>query len=260
MKQASLYARRIKQLFTMLKKEGGKPAPPRGGTPNEIYLIGILSCYASESRASTALSKLTSATVDLNDIRVTPVAELVQMVGTDYPNVRRACEDIVYGLRTVFNRQHSLDLSFLESCSKKLAEQFMNSLDGVNPHARALLTMRCLRTHAVPIDDNMLNFLRDSGCLPEDCDAETAQKFVASQIKEKDAETFYALFKKYAATHSGRKAAEQIAGARASRSAGRKKTAMRTASKKKAKKRTSSKKKAKKATTKRRFRTTKRKK
>jgi hypothetical protein len=174
----------------------------------EALLRGVLGDYAADARAASALSRLRTAVVDLNELRVTPVSEMVEIVGVDYPMVRKAATDMSAALNAVYNKLHHLDLSFLKKVARRSAETFVNSLETVNAHARATIVLRCLKGHAVPIDAAMYQLLRRSGCIEPDATVDQAQKFLAAHLRESEAMAFYVLVKRYAAAHAPRKAAE----------------------------------------------------
>lgn len=206
MKKAAYYAGRIKQLYTRLKKQRAKVPLAESDGPMETLLLGLLSNYAAESRAAAALVKLRAAVVDYNELRVTPTAEIVEVIGADYPSCRPAAQDIVGTLQALFNKLHHLDLAFLASGSRRAGETFLGSLDGLQPHAHAMMIQRCLKGHAVPLDVNMYACLRKMDCIPADLSIEDAQRFVTGNLKDKDALDFYAMFKRFASTHAPRKA------------------------------------------------------
>ncbi len=205
MKKQRQYVWQIRRLFSKLKKEGGKTTLQPVEDPMDQLLRGMLSTFASESRAEVALGKLRAAVVDLNELRVTPISEIVGIIGVDYPHCRKAAEEISRGLNSVFNNLHGLDLSFLKSSSRKSAEAFLNSLDGVGAHAKATVIMRCLLGHAVPLDVHMHTYLRRRGYIPEGATVDDAQKRITRAIKESDAGNFYVLLKRYAAARAPRK-------------------------------------------------------
>lgn len=205
MKKAAEYARRVKQLFQKIKREKAKSNLATADEPLKVLLLGILSNYASEQKAAAALGKLYDAAIDYNDLRVTPVADMVEIVGTNYPKVRAAAEEISQVLNSIFNHTHSLDVNFLESGSKKSADSFLSSLDGLSGHARAFFKQRCHNAQVIPLDVNMYAYLQRSEYIAEDVDVDEAQKFLLSVIKDRDRMNFYAMFKRYAATHAPRK-------------------------------------------------------
>lgn len=227
MKKDAQYAQRIRQLFNKLKKAGGGSAETwQSEDPMEMLLWAILSTYASEARAAAALAKIRAAMVDYNELRVTPVAEIVEMIGADYPMCRPAAEEIVRTLQAIFNRLHHLNLGFLKSSARRTAESFLNTLDGLGGHAKAMMVLRCFKGHAVPLDVNMYAFLHKNGRIAEGAAVEQAQRFLAGVIKERDAVGFYELLKRYAAAHAPRKPAPaRLATAPAAAATGRREAA-----------------------------------
>ncbi len=178
--------------------------------PMRLLLLGIYSNFGSEQRAAAAVERLFGAVVDVNELRVTPVADLVQIVGVDYPNSRGAAEEASKALNSIFNRTHDLDLRFLRTAGKKAAVAFLDSLDGLSPHAKAFFQQRYLNIHTIPLDANMHAYLQRSDCIEQEAGVAEAQKFLTSVIRDRDAAAFYSRFKRFAATHSVRRAAPRI--------------------------------------------------
>src|SRR5262249_54128393 len=139
MKFDSDHVRRLKKLWQQLKKEGGAGQLAPVEDPMDQLMEGVFSNYAAEARAHSAIHKLRTAVVDLNELRVTPVAEMVEIVGSDYPMCRSAAEELSRTLISLFNRTHKMDLMFLKKQSKKGAETFLNRLDGLGAYARATI-------------------------------------------------------------------------------------------------------------------------
>jgi endonuclease III len=205
MKKDALCMKHLKQLLAKARKAGGRAEFHETNDIMEFLLWSILTTYASESRAVAAISKLQAALVDYNELRVSPVAEIVEVVGADFPYCRPAAEEIARTLHAVFNRLHNLNLDFLKTSPRRTAETFISTLDGIGPHAKAMMILRCLKGHAVPLDVNMYLVLQKSGCIPADISTEPAQRWLASRIKERDIPAFYGSVKRYAAAHAPRK-------------------------------------------------------
>lgn len=211
MKRAVVRSRELKKLFNSVKKEGGKVSLTTDEDPLRLLLLGILGNYASEQRALAALNKLLAAFVDVNELRVTSVAEMIEIIGKDFPKVRPASEEIAQVLNSIFNRRHDLDLSFLKTNVRKPAETFLNSLDSLSPHAKAFFIQRHVRNHIVPLDEHMFACLIKAKAISEDATVEDAQKLLTGQIKERDGLNFYGMFKRFAAVHGPRKLPEKRA-------------------------------------------------
>ncbi len=203
MKNAAEYSRRIRQLFNKVRRDAGKHAVQIPEHPTHIMLLGVLANYTTEPRAAIGLERILTGTVDLNDLRVTPVADIVAMLG-DFPRSRPAAEEVVSVLNSVFNHTHDLDLSFLGSMARKAAVQFLAGLDGASPHAIAYFRRQYLEEHIVPLDDNMRACLVRLNCLPDSATSDEVTRFVANVIKDREAVAFYGGLKKYAASHAPR--------------------------------------------------------
>lgn len=215
MKDSPLYTRRTRSLIAQLRKDGAKSAatttePTIPADATHVLLLGIFCNYAPESKAVSALDKLMAAMVDLNDLRVTPVSEIVEIVGVGLPSCRPAAEEVSQVLASIFNRIHDLDLGFLRGLGKKSAAAFINALDGLSGHAAAFFKQRHLGMHVIPLDVNMFAFLHKGEFITEKTEIAEAQRFCASLVKERDGLSFYSLFKRYAATHSPPKSKQKV--------------------------------------------------
>jgi endonuclease III len=202
------HVRRVKRLWQQLRKGGGHVHLPPVEDPMDQLLEGVFSNYAAESRAHAAVNRLRATVVDLNELRVTPVAEIVEIVGPDFPMCRASAEELNRTMLSLFNRTHKTDLKFLTKQSRRGAETFLNRLDGLGAYTKATILQRCFKAPVVPVDYTMLHFLRKSGCVPADASVEGVQKFLSQQVRESDAMTFYVLLKRHAAAHAPRKLME----------------------------------------------------
>jgi endonuclease III len=171
-------------------------------------LEGIFSNYAAESRAHGAVSRLRSSVVDLNELRVSPVSEIVEIVGADYPMGRAAAEELNRTMASLFNRTHKIDLMFLTKQTRKGAETFLNRLDGLGAYAKATVLQRCFKAPVVPVDVHMLAFLKKGNYVPAEAAVEDIQKFLAAQVRDSETMAFFVHLKRHAAAHAPRKPLE----------------------------------------------------
>lgn len=211
MRKAAEYTLRVKKLFNRLKKSGAKSSLATADDAMDVLLLGILSNYSTEQKASAAIDKLMAEMIDFNDLRVTPVADIVALIGVDFPRCRTAAEEISRVLLSVFNCTHDLDLNFLSSFTKKPAASFLDSLDGLSPHSHAFFRNRFLKTHVIPLDANMYAYLIKNKCIPADTGVADAQNFVSQVFKDRHAQNFYASLKRSAAAHAPRAATKKKA-------------------------------------------------
>ena len=208
MKFDSEHARKVKKLWGQLKREGGASPLPPVEDPMDQLMEGIFSNYAAESRAHSAVSRIRTALVDLNELRVTPVSEIVEIVGADYPMGRGAAEELVRSLSSLFNRTHKTELTFLTKQTRKGAETFLNRLDGLGAYAKATILQRCFKAPIVPVDVHMMAFLKKGKFIPAEAGTEDVQKFLSAQVRDSETMSFFVHLKRHAAAHAPRKMME----------------------------------------------------
>src|SRR5437764_614028 len=139
MKNASEYARRVRRLLGQIKARAEKVAELPPGDVTDQVLVAVLMRYAPDPVALAAYKRLRERTVDLNELRVTPVAELIDLLGPAFPQNKVAAESVARVLGAIFNRCHHLDLGFLREMSRKDARTYLDTLDGMDPFSSALV-------------------------------------------------------------------------------------------------------------------------
>ena len=204
MRGATQCAQRLKKLFSSLRSKLGKVSPPVGGDPVTQMLLGILSRDVPESKARQALDRLRSMVVDYNELRVIPPIELAEMLG-DYPDVRLKSEDISRSLNKIFMLNHIINLDELKDLSRREARAILERINGLEAYTRARVQLLGLHQHAIPLDEVMWAFARQSAIIDRRCPLDEAQAFLERQISEEDAIEFIALLKRQAWTEMGAK-------------------------------------------------------
>lgn len=201
MKKSADYARQVRQLFATLTKRYGKPRalPARDATDELIF--AVLARTGPDARALAALESLHRATVDLNDLRVTPVSALAELIGDGHPNPALAAAQVSKVLNAVFARRYTLDLSFIKSMGRRDAERFLSSLAGIHAHDVALFMARFFNMHCVPLDPGGYEFLRHGGLIDARWSHADAQLFLRRILPAAAGRAFYALLKRHAAAN-----------------------------------------------------------
>ena len=163
MKQAQMYARRVRQLYNRLIRQFGKPQIPAPTDPLMQLIEGILAAGAPLSRAQAVARRLCQGMVDLNELRVTPPMELAALIGDSVPFAAEKAQRIVNALNAIRVRQDTLDLSFLQHRGRREARDYLESLAGVDRAAAALVVLYGLGGHAVPVDPVTVLVLKRTG-------------------------------------------------------------------------------------------------
>lgn len=206
MKNASKYAETLKNLLKTWQKDG-KPAPLSRMDPTKALVRGAMSYGVSDTRAEEAMTLIDREFVNLNELRVGTDLEVQEMLGSKYPDIARRAEMITRDLNAIFEREHTLSLDRLKTISKKDARQFLRDLPDMNAFVEAFVMLYGFEgAAAVPVDQEMLNHLRDQGVFDEKTTVDDAQKFIESNLKGEECYEFYALLRRVAYGDAKKKA------------------------------------------------------
>ncbi len=208
MKQLNEYTKRFRRLLATWKLSARKSKRAGGDdSVTRIVLRSVLLEYSGEAAASSALRRMESATVDHNELRVTPIAEVVDHLGRSFPNARHAANAVSRTLNSIFNRRHNLNLDFLRTTNKKDARQVLDTLDGVTAFSAALAAVRALGHHAVPLNADMHEWLRDQKLVHPEALLPDVQRFLERNVPVGKANAFFVAFRRQLAARRPRETA-----------------------------------------------------
>jgi len=190
MKNASKYLEILKTLCRSFQREG-KVAPQEKMDPLRSLVRGAMSYGVSDARADEAMRHIDREFVNINELRVATELEVQEMLGTRYPAIEQRVELITRCLNAIFEKEHTLSLDRLKTISKRDARQFLRDLPGINPFVEAYVTLFAFEGAAVPLDEEMLAYLREEGMFDEKTSIEDAQRFIENNIKAEESYDFY---------------------------------------------------------------------
>ncbi|MBN1845661.1 MAG: hypothetical protein JW810_08265, partial [Sedimentisphaerales bacterium] len=205
MKDSSEYGARLRTLCNRLKRAGSKAAePPLGDVITEL-LLGCLSEHTTESKARSALNKLRSAYVDCNELRVSRVTEVMEILGKSFPEGKTTAERLLKLLRTLYNQRDNIHLEFLKEMGKREAKAYLEGLDGISPYVVARVMLRGLDGHAFPVHEPLLTMLRAEEVVDPEADAVTIQGFLERHVTSSRIHKLYALLRWHADHFKGQR-------------------------------------------------------
>src|SRR5207237_7779856 len=140
----------------------------------------------SDSRADDAIKTIEKEFVDLNELRVATDLEIQEMLGQRYPGIERRVTMITQALNNIFEREHTLSLDRLKEVSRRDARQFLRELPDIHPFVEGYVMLISLDGNAFPLDETMLEYLRDQEIVDEDVPLEEAQRFVEHHLKPEE--------------------------------------------------------------------------
>ncbi len=195
MKNATKYADAVRSLYKSLSKEG-KPAVPAKADPLKALVRGAMAYDVSDSRADDAMKLIDREFVNLNELRVATELEVQELLGVKYPVIENRVAMITGCLNAIFEREHTLSLDRLKTISKKDARQFLRELPEMHPFVEAYVMLFGFEAPAVPVDSEMLDYLRGDGIFDEKTTLEDAQRFLEHNLKAEECGEFFALLRR----------------------------------------------------------------
>jgi endonuclease III len=207
MKNAGKHAEELKHLSKRLQREG-KAQPKELLDPLRALVRGAMSYDVTDSRAEDAMKAIVTEFVDLNELRVATDLEVQEFLGVKYPAIEQRVAMITQSLNYIFEREHTLSLDRLKTVSKRDARQFLRELPGINPYVEAFVMLFAFDGNAVPVDEEILAYLRGEEVVDEETTVEEAQRFLEYHLKAEELYDFYAQVRRAAHAEGTRKKAK----------------------------------------------------
>src|SRR5215212_1080390 len=178
MKSATKHAEELRSLFKRLLKEH-KPAPRERQEPLKALVRSAMSYDMPDSRAEEAMRAIDKEFVDLNELRVATDLEIQELLGNRYPQIERRVGMITQSLNAIFEKEHTLNLERLLTISKRDARQFLRDLaPDLHPFVEAYVMLFSFDGHVVPVDSQVLDYLKAEDVLEPETTLDEAQRFL----------------------------------------------------------------------------------
>ncbi len=191
MKNATKHADELKSLCRKLMREHKPDAELQPQDALWALVRGAMSYDVADGRAEDAIKVIQKEFVDLNELRVGTELEVQDLLGVRYPKIEERVKLITSALNAIFEKEHTLSLDRLKDVSRRDARQFLRDLPEMTPFVEAYVMLFSFGGHAFPLDEGMLEYLRDDEIVEESTPAEEAQKFVEHHLKAEEMFPFY---------------------------------------------------------------------
>jgi len=146
---------RFHKVLKVLKKYYQMVAPDPNRTVFEQLVFACCLENAHYDRAEEAFAALEHSFFDWNEIRVTTVRELSEVIGC-LPEPPAAANRVKRVLQSIFESTYSFDLEELRKQNLGPAIAHLKKLDGTTPFSVAYVTQVALGGHAIPVDAGVL--------------------------------------------------------------------------------------------------------
>ena len=203
MKNATKHAEDLRSLMKRLARDC-RPEPKEPLDPLTALVRGAMSLDVPDARADEAMAAIGREFVDLNELRVATELEVQEMLGTRYPGIERRVSMITQALNAIFEKEHTLSLDRLKTISKRDARQFLRDLPDMHPFVEAYVMLFAFDGHAVPVDEQMLAYLREAGIVEADTPLDEAQRFVEHAVKAEESYDWYSCLRRASQGDDGR--------------------------------------------------------
>lgn len=162
---ASNRAARIAKLHTSLKKHY-KPVPNSNRPLMEHLLYACLLEGAPAELADEGLAKLEQQYFDWNEVRVTTVSEIAELLSS-LPNPMNAATRLKRCLQSAFETFYSFDLEDLKKQNLGKAVEQFEALPGMTPFVLSSVAQHGLGGHSIPVDSYGLRIMFACGIINE---------------------------------------------------------------------------------------------
>jgi len=163
MKDAKTYAKKIRKILGSTR---GKRAAPTADIDQGIPIVleAVLEEGATPRLAQKALAALAAEFTDFNELRVSPPREILDCIGRKFPLGAQKAETISNVLGEIFRRTKNVHLAYVQQMPKREWKRHLLEL-GLSPYAAALVMLKALGAHAVPVDQDLLDCLEMNECV-----------------------------------------------------------------------------------------------
>ena len=195
MKDSKKYASEIQKLYRAMKKKQSKPKPVTYDDVVRSVVYGSFIEYLPESTVRSAFRRFNDHFVDFNDLRVSRVEEIVEMIGTDSSEAGQSAGQTIKILRAVFKKYNVVNLDSLHKIGKRQARVVLEKFDGISQFVIDYAMLTSLGAHAIPLTTVMISYLKENGLVHADSDYAEIEGFLTRQISAANAFEFYEMLR-----------------------------------------------------------------
>ena len=195
MKNSGQYSKKIREFYRSPGLKNQKPEKVIYDEPVESLVYAIISENVTQGQSNTIIHRLKEHFTDLNDLRVSRMDEIADVIGGDVQAATNTASAIVKVLASVFGRYNMVSLNALKKMGKRPARQFLEKMEGVSRFAVDYCMLTALNGHAIPLTRKMVEYLKNNRMVYPDSDEQEIEGFLARQISAENAYEFYALLR-----------------------------------------------------------------
>jgi len=204
MKEGTAYAVRLKKVYAKVRAEAPTPEVGPLEDPLQCLALGVLGVTATEKASRVAVERLFESAVDWNEIRVSNPADISSVIDALVPESLAASGRLVRALQALFDRENQLSLERIKTIPRREARQFLDELDGMDPHAVASVVLWGLGGHAIPVNDALLHALHAADLVHPEATRAEVQAFIERHVSADEAREFCIIMRTFAEKHAAK--------------------------------------------------------
>lgn len=219
MKDAKIYEKKVKKLLSSMCKSGSAHSSDSDGDGTVILVDAVLQEDATPAQVQRALASIDEEFVDYNELRVAQPKEIVECIGSGFPEAHRKADMLIGSLGAIFSARGNLSLEHLAKLTKRDVRRHLLEL-GLSPYVSASVTLLRFAGHAIPVDQTLVECLKMEQYVHPDANLADVQGFLERIVGQKDSLAVHDALRAYVtkcfkALTRKRKAAEAAAKAAA---------------------------------------------
>jgi endonuclease-3 len=156
----------INKIQRVLKKHYKPVAPPSGRSVLEHLLYACCLENARFEAADEAFAKVQQSYFDLNEVRVTTVSELCEILDV-LPDPQFAASNLKRALQAVFESHFDFDIEYLRKQNLGKSEKDLEKYTSANPFLIRYVAQHGLAGHSIPCGRSELEVLMIAGLINE---------------------------------------------------------------------------------------------
>ncbi|MCE5184795.1 MAG: hypothetical protein LLF76_01560 [Planctomycetaceae bacterium] len=195
MKDSKEYSPRLSKLVRSLKRGTEKRVAPAFTDPIEAVIYALISERISDAAATRAFKRLKSHFIDLNDLRVSRIEEIQDVLRDGSQQAEAGARAITQVLNAVFDKTDHISLAALGAEGKRQAHKELSEIPGITPFAVDYCFLTALGGHAIPLTEQMLNYMKENQIVHPQASLEEIAGFLERQIPAAEAYEFYDLLR-----------------------------------------------------------------
>ena len=204
MKDSKEYSEKVHKLYRSLKRKYPEVQKAIYDEPVDALVYAIISAELSEPAAQSAIKRFSDYFVDSNNLRVSRVEEIVEVLGSDTSVARDIASALTAALKSIFNKYNMVSLKALYKMSKRPARGVLEKIEGTNRFVVDYCMLTSLHGHAIPLTKKMIEYLRSNELVHAGADEREIGGFLDRQISAENAYEFYSLLRRQSEAREAR--------------------------------------------------------